>query len=51
MQEPPAESIYEKPDYTLVVAAAVRLGIDPMNDFDFLWIAEQACTAPLPDAW
>ena len=30
---------------------AVRLGMDPMEDFDLLWIAEHACTAPLPLHW
>jgi hypothetical protein len=40
-----------KPDYNEVVAAAVRLGMDPMDDYDLLWIAEQAAMAPLPAGW
>ena len=40
-----------KADYNVVVAAAVRLGMDPLEDYHLLWIAEQAATAPLPPGW
>lgn len=45
------EGAGSKPDYNEVVAAAVRLGMDPLDDYDLLWIAEQAAMAPLPPGW
>ena len=35
-----------------IAECAVRaLSIDPSWEFDLLWIAEEALTAPLPDGW
>lgn len=30
---------------------AKRLGMDPLSDADFLWIARESLVAPLPDGW
>ena len=39
---PTAEDIFE---------AARYLGIDPIAEPQFLWVAEEMLTAPLPDGW
>jgi hypothetical protein len=40
-----------EPDALEIVQFARYLGMDPIEDCAFLWIAEQALVAPLPDDW
>mmetsp|Transcript_15647 Transcript_15647/g.34749 ORF Transcript_15647/g.34749 Transcript_15647/m.34749 type:complete len:277 (-) Transcript_15647:40-870(-) len=40
-----------KPSGPELIAYARYLGIDPVNDNDLLWLAEEALAAPLPAEW
>lgn len=35
----------------VILQYATYLGMDPMEDTELLWIAQQALTAPLPPSW
>lgn len=35
----------------MIVGIAALLGIDPINQPEYLWIAEQCARAPLPEGW
>jgi len=39
------------PDAEEIHKYAIHLGIDPMADKEFLWLAEEALCAPLPPHW
>ncbi len=41
----------EEPTEEEVVNYAVWLGLDPKNDADLMWIANEGIRAPLPDSW
>jgi len=42
---------FDMPDAEEIHKYAIHLGIDPMADKEFLWLAEEALCAPLPPHW
>ena len=39
------------PDYEALVEYAISLGMDPVSDQEFMFIAKQGLLAPLPYPW
>ena len=42
---------FDMPNAEEIHKYAIHLGIDPMADKEFLWLAEEALCAPLPPHW
>lgn len=42
---------FDMPNAEEIHKYAIHLGIDPMEDKEFLWLAEEALCAPLPPHW